>query len=356
MQDSRPVTPFRTIVDPSSLPGRRKAAIIVQMCLAEGVKPPVDLLPEELQIELTRELGSLSLVDRHTLHSVAEEFANDLEGVGLAPPTGLDAALSAMGSHLSPTALARLRAEAARARGLDPWAALLALDPPDLAPILRAESVEVAAILLSKLPVPKAAATLGLLPGDLARRIAHAVSRTAQVSPEAVARIGRALAADYCGIPVPAFAHPPVERLGAILNQAQQATRDQLLDGLVDIDPDFAEGVRRAIFTFRHIPRRLRPVDMPRVLRGIDQAQLVTALAAATATGGEDGAAADFILANISQRLAETLREEMAERGRIKRQDAEEAMSAIVAAIRTAEQGGEITLVAIDEDDEDSSA
>jgi flagellar motor switch protein FliG len=343
-------------VDPSTLPGRRKAAIIVQMCLSEGVKPPVDLLPEDLQVELTRELGHLSMIDRHTLLTIAEEFANDLEGVGLAPRTGLDAALTAMGNHLSPTALSRLRAEAAQARGLDPWAALLALDPPDLAPILRAESVEVAAVLLSKLPVPKAATTLGLLPGDTARRIAHAVSRTAQVTPEAVARIGRALAADYCGVPVPAFAHPPVERLGAILNQAQQATRDQLLDGLIDIDPTFAEGVRRAIFTFRHIPARLRPTDVPRVLRGLDQTKLVTALAAAAAAGGEDAATADFILANMSQRLAESLREEMGERGRIKRQDGEEAMSAIIAAIRGAEQSGDVTLIPVEEDDEDSSA
>jgi flagellar motor switch protein FliG len=349
------VKPPRTIVDLSTLPGRRKAAIIVQMCLSEGVKPPVDLLPEELQVELTRELGHLSLVDRQTLLTVAEEFANDLEGVGLAPPTGLDAALAAVGSHLSPAALSRLRVEAARARGLDPWSALLALEPSTIAPILRAESVEVAAVLLSKLPVPKAAATLGLLPGDVARRIAHAVSRTAQVLPETVARIGRALAADYCGVPVPAFAHPPVERLGAILNEAQQTTRDDLLEGLVDIDPTFAEGVRRAIFTFRHIPLRLRPVDIPRVLRGLDQPKLVTALAAAAATGGEDAAAATFILANISQRLAETLREEMGERGRIRRQDGEEAMSAFVAAIRSAEQSGEVSLIPVEEEDEDTA-
>ncbi len=348
--------PPRTIADPAALPGRRKAAIIVQLLLAEGIKPPVDLLPEELQVELTRELGHLSMVDRHTLLSVAEEFLNDLEGVGLVPPGGLDAALSAVGSHLSPAALARLRSEAARARGLDPWAAVLALEASALAPILRSESVEVAAVLLSKLPVPKAAATLGLLPGDVARRIAHAVSRTAQVLPETVARIGRALAADYCGVPVPAFAHPPVERLGAILNEAQQATRDDLLEGLVDIDPTFAEGVRRAIFTFRHIPQRLRPVDIPRVLRGLDQAKLVTALAAAAAAGGEDAASADFILSNISQRLAETLREEMGERGRIRRQDGEEAMSAVVAAVRSAEQAGEVSLIPVEEDEEEAAA
>jgi flagellar motor switch protein FliG len=47
---------------------------------------------------------------------------------------------------------------------------------------------------------------------------------------------------------------------------------------------------------------------------------------------------AEFLLANISQRLAQGLRGEMATRGKIK--DAEEAMTAIISAIRTLEAAG----------------
>ncbi|MCX7299319.1 MAG: flagellar motor switch protein FliG [Rhodobacterales bacterium] len=331
--------------DARNLTRRRKAAIVVQMLLAEGVRPPIAKLPDDHQIDLTRELGSLQLVDLNTLHAVAEEFSRELEQVGLTAPSGMDAALAALSAHISPTAAARLRSEAASAAGLDPWFAITCLTSAELRPILESEAIEICAILLSKLPVSKAAEVLGLLPGDRARRITFFVSQTSAVSPQSVARIGRALAADYCNTPVPAFPHPPVDRVGAILNQSQQITRDSVLEGLGQDDPDFAEKVRRAIFTFVHIPQRLQPADVPRILRAVDQPVLVTALAAALAIEGPESQSAGFILSNISQRLAESLREEINERGKVRKQDGEAAMTAIVTAIRSSEQAKEITLI-----------
>jgi hypothetical protein len=47
----------------------------------------------------------------------------------------------------------------------------------------------------------------------------------------------------------------PVTRVGAILNAVGSAARDAVLDGLDSRDADFAIRVRRAIFTFQHIPK-----------------------------------------------------------------------------------------------------
>ncbi len=337
--------------DPRSLTRRRKAAIVVQMLLADGARPPLSRLSDDTQMDLTRELGALRLVDRRTLHAVAEEFARDLEQIGLTAPRGMDAALTALAGHISPAASARLKAEASLAFGIDPWVAITSLDAKAILPILQAEAIEVCAVVLSKLPVAKAAEVLGMLPGERARRIAYAVSQTSAVTPQAVARIGRAIATEYCTITIPAFNHPPVDRIGAILNSSRQITRDSVLEGLGQDDPDFAEQVRRAIFTFVHIPARLHAPDVPRVLRGVEQPVLVTALAAAAAMGGAEGEAATFILANMSQRMADSLREEMGERGKIKKSDGETAMSAIVNAIRERELAGEITLIQPDDEE-----
>ena len=97
------------------------------------------------------------------------------------------------------------------------------------------------------------------------------------------------------------------------------------------------------------LPARLNPRDAPKITRLVDQPQLVTALAAAMGKPGLEEAA-DFILANISQRLAQGLREEMGARGRVKDKDAEAAMTAIIGAIRTLEATGEITLVQAEEE------
>jgi flagellar motor switch protein FliG len=203
--------------------------------------------------------------------------------------------------------------------------------------------------MLSKLPVGKAAELLGKLPGERARRVAYAVSMTGNVDPETVRRIGAALLAELDNQPPKAFDQGPVERVGAILNVSPTLTRDDVLQGLEAEDAEFAAEVRKAIFTFVHIPSRLAPRDTPKITRLVEQPLLVTALAAATGKPGLEEAA-EFILANISQRLAQGLREEMGTRGRVKDKDAEEAMTAIIAAIRTLETSGEITLIQPDEE------
>jgi flagellar motor switch protein FliG len=208
----------------------------------------------------------------------------------------------------------------------------------------------VAAVVLSKLPVARAAELLGRMPGERARRVAFAVARTDSVSPDAVARIGAALAAELDRRPPPAFTAAPAARVGAILNSAAAALRDELLDGLDAIDADFAQGVRQAIFTFAHIATRVAPRDVPRVLRGVDQAVLVTALAYALPQSGTGVAqSAEFLLANMSQRLAATLRDEIEGRGRVGAREGEAALAEIVARIRALVDAGELTLIAPDE-------
>ncbi|EYD71644.1 FliG C-terminal domain-containing protein [Limimaricola hongkongensis] len=335
-----------------ALSRRRKAAMVVQLMITEGRKLDLAALPEEVQVSLTRELGALRLVDRATLSAVATEFADGIEGLGLAAPGGMDRALAALDGRISPATAARLRAESGPPRHDDSWARLTALPCPDLVPLMTGECAEIAAVTLSKLPVVKAAELLGLLPGERARRITHAMAQTSTIGPEAVDRIGAALAAEHCRPPDQAFAHPAPDRLGDILNSSGSATRDAVLDGLEAEDPGFARDVRRAIFTFADIPARLAPAHAPAVLRRVDQAVLITALAAAQTLGAGFAAAAAHLLDNISQRMAQGLRDEISERGAIRQVEGEAAMSEIVAAIRAAAEAGEIALVTPDSDEQ----
>lgn len=329
------------------LSGREKAAVVVRLLLNEGADLPLEELPETLQEKLTQQMGRMGLIDRITLAEVVREFAEALDGVGLSFTGGLAGALSVLDGKISPQTAARLRKEAGVRRAGDPWARLRALPAADLAVIAKGESPEVAAVLLSKLDTARAAELLGHLPGPLARQIAFAVSRTGAVTPDTVDRIGVALAGQLDDRPVPAFANGPGERVGAILNESTAAMRDDVLNGLDETDAEFASSVRRAIFTFAHIPERIAPRDVPRVIRAAEPADLILALAAAT--DPDNAAAAEFLLTNISTRMADNLREEAGEKGAVKPRDGEAAMTAVVAAIRRLQQAGEIELVAQEE-------
>jgi flagellar motor switch protein FliG len=333
---------------PLVMTGRVKAAVIVRLLLAEGSPLPLSSLPEHMQAALTEQIGRMRLVDRTTLGAVVEEFLNELEQVGLSFPGGIEGALTMMDGHISTTAANRLRRLASASGKADPWDRIMVLDEDRLLPVLEQESEEVAAVMLSKLPIPKAASLLGRLPGDKARRVAYAVSQTGNVDPETVRRIGQSLAAQLDTLPARAFETGPVERVGAILNVTAAATRDDVLLGLDETDAEFAQKVRRAIFTFVHIPDRIDARDVPRIVRVVDQAVLVTALAGARTD--ELAAAGTFILDNLSQRLAQSIRDEVAERGTVKDKDAEEAQGAVITAIRDLEAAGELSFVAPSED------
>lgn len=336
---------------PGGLPisGRAKAAIVVRLLLNHGADIPLEDLPDDLQASLTQQMGSMRMVDRDTLTAVVAEFAEELERVGLSFPGNMAGALDALDGKISKHTAARLRKEAGVRQTGDPWKRLCEMGAEQLLPVLEAESVEVAAVVLSKLPVATAAALLGRLPGPQARRITYTVSLTGAMSPEAVDRIGLALASQLDQQPARAFDSDPVERVGAILNSSTAITRDDVLEGLDESDKGFAAAVRKAIFTFANIPQRIATRDIPQVLREVDQADLVTALAGAEAAGM--GAARDFVLENMSSRMADQLREEMEEAGKIKPSDAEAAMSAIVAKVREMEQAG--TLLLVSEEDEE---
>ena len=353
MRDPAPLALAAQRPPPPSSPRlsrRQKAAIIVRFLLNEGADVSLSDLPDDMQADLTKLIGDMRYVDRETLAEVVMEFASELESIGLTFPTGIGGALSALEGRISPLTAARLRKEAGVRQAGDPWQRLRSLSTEQLVEICDRESTEVSAVMLAKLDVARAAELLGVLPGEKARRITYAMSLTGAVTPEAVDRIGLSLVAQLDEVPPRAFADTPSSRVGAILNFSRATTRDEVLSGLDETDAAFAEAVRKAIFTFPDIPDRLDPRDVPQVIRELDQGRLITALGAATTP--ETAPVAEFLLSNISARLADQLRDEIEERGTVSPADGESAMTEVVGRIRALADAGDITLALPDDDEE----
>ncbi len=328
--------------DRARLSNAQKAAVIVRLLLSEGAMPRLTGLSLRQQEALVRRMTTLGPVDRETLATVVRDFAERLDTLGLTFPGTVAGALDLLGDHLSDEAREKL-SDIAEAEGPpDPWRRIAAAEPEALTPLLTRESAEVCAILLSKLPVAKAAALLADLPEDRAHVVTHAVALTSGIGPETIARVGQSLLSQLQAQPAPAFAATPADRVGAILNAAAALTRDKVLDGLDAADADFAGDVRKAIFTFDHIPKRVEPRDVPRVLRGVDADVLTTALAA-----GMEAApvAVEFLLENMSKRMAEQLRDDAEARGSVRGAEGEAAMAEVVTAIRDLADTGEIRLI-----------
>ena len=188
-----------------TLSRKAKAAIVVHILLNNGADIPLEDLPEDLQATLTQQMGKMRVVDRDTVAHVIAEFTHELERIGVSFPHGIVGALTALDGKISKQTADRLRKEGGALQTGNPWKSIQEMDVETLIPVIETESTEVAAVVLSKLNVPKAAALLGAIPGQRAREITYAVSQTSGVSPSAVDRIGLSLAAQQSVAPVMAF-------------------------------------------------------------------------------------------------------------------------------------------------------
>lgn len=323
------------------LTGAQKAAIIVRLLLAEGLEMPISRLPAPLQADLTRTLAEMRLVDRATMRAVVDEFIDTLEQVGLSFPDGLEAALSLLDGQLDERAAQSLRALSRGAADADPWPALEDAEIDDLLRLLAQESQLVGAVLLSKLSTDKAARLLMALPSDQAQSLALAIARTESIAPATVTRIGVTLAEQLREKPPRAFTTSPSKRVGEILNASPARLREQMLRDLDAVDQGFATGVRKSIFTFQDIPLRLAARDVPVVMRALANDDVMQIMAAGLP---EDAPTCDFLLDNMSKRLADTLREDAAALPPPATELYDQTIARISAAVRRLADEGTITL------------
>ena len=264
MNDLSPIVPAK-VADTHARPKnarltcKQKAVIITKYLIDYGADLPLSQLPDTLQADLIHQMSAMPTVNQSTLAEVISEFSHELDSVGLVFSDGLAGALSQLDGKIDPKTARKIRKEARVRQVGDPWDTLRAMSLEQLEPILRAESSEVASVVLSKLDTSKAAELLGALPGDQARRIIYAISLTENVTPNAVDQIGLSLVTQTSNKPERAFDATPAKRLGAILNVTTASLRDTLLSGLEEDDQTIGLSVRNAIFTFKDIPQRLNP-------------------------------------------------------------------------------------------------
>ena len=206
-QDDRYAPPVHR--GPPQLTQAQKAAVIVRVLSAEGEKLDLTRLPEDLQSSLPEHISTMKMIDRKTVDAVINEFLEAMAQLGIAFPGALENAIQLLDGQISGTAADQLRRKAQHDINSDPWDRLMVASIEHLMTITKNESAEVCAVLVSKLPVSKGADFLSRLPGDRARRIAHAISQTESVDPATVRRIGAALVSELTSIPQKAFQTEP---------------------------------------------------------------------------------------------------------------------------------------------------
>lgn len=345
MSDAAPKTDPRA-PGPGLNPAQKAAVIIAALDPDQSEAMLRSLDADALQ-SFARAMTDLNAVPRAALEATIVEFLSTLS----------DRFITA-GSREVKTILGRImNAEDAerlvsRARGGETrtvWQELGDAPDADLAAFLAGEHPQTAAAILRQLPPAHAARLITRLDPAVATETVQRLSRVGEIDGPVMALLEEGVREGFLvpfgrtGDRAPADAV-----IGAILDSMAGERREPIMKGLEETRPDFAAAVQKRMFTFDDIPARVDVKQMPVIARVVANATLRTALAHGRARGS---ATVDFILANISKRLADQINEELAEGLVVKSAEGEAAQSELVGAIRALAESGEITLILPDEDE-----
>jgi flagellar motor switch protein FliG len=334
---------------PEPVTGARKAAVLMAALGPERAANVLQKLREDEIEGLSMEMAKLSQVGAETTDSVFQEMAA-AGARGPGSEGGVDFARDVIERALGPERAVELLGKLAAPTDSKPFALLRRVPEERIATLLRSESHQTIALVLANLPTNLAAGVLSHMPDTQQPDIALRIARMGEIGPAVIEQLEKAIRQKLnSSVDREYAAAGGTKALAGILNHADRSLERTVLDSLATSDQGLAEEVRGMLFVFEDIVK-LEERAIQQVLREVDQKDLVLALRGAP----ED--VKEVLLANMSERGAAMLKEEMEIQPPQRKRDIDDAQSRVVGVVRRLEEAGTIVISTGDGEGEESEA
>jgi flagellar motor switch protein FliG len=227
-----------------------------------------------------------------------------------------------------------------------PFGFLRNVDSQNLLTYIIDEHPQTIALIMSHLTPSIGAEILAGLPDTRRMAVVRRIATMGRTNPDIIREVEKGLERRMSSVMSQSFENAGgVGAVAEMLNVSDRATERALMESLSTEDPELVDEIRRLMFVFEDIGR-FSDKDIQTVLKNVETSQWAMALKGASDTLKEK------VLRNMSERAAETLREEMEYLGPAKRSVVEAKQQEIVDVVRSLEDRGEIDTNAINEEEE----
>ena len=329
----------------AALSNHEKAAIILASL---GPKNSAALLtgmdPQKIKV-FARTIRELRNVEASTVETVIDDFMSMLsadEGVA----GGADETRKFLAEVLTPEQVNELMEELESSSSAI-WKALDEASDETVIEWISGEHPQVAAIALSRLSSAKSARILESFDDEKSRDIVFRMSKAITAPEEVTDRISEIVAREV--LPIAHMREEslnPAELIAAVMNHVSSEVRESILGGMANDAPGLESEVRKIMFTYEDIAKRVTPRDVGAIVKGVDEAVLLKAIKFGEERSPETG---EFILGNITKRLADRMRDDIKDLPEVRKKDGEAAQNEIVTTITQMRDNGMITLIIEDE-------
>ncbi|KHE72737.1 flagellar motor switch protein FliG [Halobacillus sp. BBL2006] len=322
----------------TELTGKQKAAVLL-ISLGPDVAAQVYKHLDEEEIEqLTLEISSVQKVNSKEKEEILDQFhqialAQDYisqGGIGYAK-TILEKAL---GSEEASNIIGRLTSTLQ----VRPFDFARKADPNQILNFIQNEHPQTIALVLSYLDPEQSGQILSELPQELQADIARRIATMESTSPEVINQVEQILEKKLSTTVTQDYTETGgIQAVVEVLNGVDRSTERTILDSLEIQDPELAEEIKKRMFVFEDLVT-LDNRAIQRVIREVDNEDLRLSLKISSEEVKE------LVFNNMSQRMADTFRDEMEVMGPVRLRDVEEAQTRVVATIRRLEDVGEIVI------------
>ncbi len=317
----------------------KSAAAVLMMLLAEEEAAAI---VGHLDANEVKALGSAMLgvagISEDNVDAALEMFANKCRGVNPLAADPTPRVRSVIEQALGPSRAGTLLADIAPVSSPKLAEMLDWMEVDVLAALLDNEHPQVGALIVSSLSADLAAQALGKLEEGRQTDLLLRAARLGRVSVEAITEL-EDIVSRYVGDAAP----PPKVELGGssgvakIMNSLGKPKGERLIKAIRKADKPIADAIEEGMFVFEDL-MDLDAKALGTVMRSVDSSSLVYALK------GAPKELVDRIFASMSQRAAQSIQDEMAEKTMVKRAEVDEAQKAVIAIARQLADAGEIVL------------
>lgn len=321
-----------------SINGLQKAAILMIALGPDKSAKIVQHLNESEIEQLTLEMANVRKISAEQRDSVVDEFhqmcmANDYIAQG-----GVDYARDVLERALGEQRAFEIITRLSSSLKMRPFDLVRRTDPKQLLSFIQGEHPQTIALIMTHLPPDKASTILSSIPHERQADITRRIALMGRTSPDVLKEIEKILERKISSLaPTDYTSSGGIQSVVDILNRSDPGTLKVVMDALEVDDPELAEQVKRQMFVFEDIVM-LDDRGIQLVLREVDSKDLALAIKGSNPEVGQK------VMANMSSRASQMLKEDIEFMGPVRLRDVEEAQQRIVKVIRRLEESGAIVI------------
>ena len=323
---------------------QKAAAVIVSLGADKASLLYQYMEPEEVE-QITIEVAKLGYLDAQSTESVLDEFYQMCMTNKAVTEGGLEYARAVLQKAFGDQAAENLLEKLTKSLKNREFAFLNKANEKTLFSALQNERPQTIALVLSYVDADKAASLLEQLDDERQVKVIENMANMDSASPTAVKIIEAEMEKKFSSLVTTNNVKVGgVDYVASVMNNLDRSSEKHIFDSLGERNAELVEEIRKRMFVFEDITT-MDERSIQRFIRDCDPRDLVLALKGANAE------VANKIFANMSTRMAQTIREDLEITTNVRMRDVEEAQQRIVSIIRDLEERNELIILKGGKDD-----